>query len=249
MTTSPGATSLGKERERDLWARYVRDRDASVRSELVQHYLEVARRVAARMFSQRTDEALEFSDYLQYARVGLLEAIDRYDPSREAAFSTFATYRMQGAILNGIEKYNERLAQWSFQKRARRDRVDSLTEEGESRTDQDLFEHMANVAIGLAVGHVLEGAGGETGAEEAPEQGPYASLELSRLREQLRVVVDSLPERERQIVTFHYFEHVPFSEIAQIFGLSKGRVSQLHARALDLIRKGYESLGNLDLSY
>lgn len=246
MAMNERRESLSKEEERDLWERFGQNRDLSARARLVDTYLDLARKVAARLFSHRTDDGLEFADYLQYARVGLLEALERYDPSREASFSTFAMYRMRGAILNGIEKYNERLAQWSFHRRLQKDRIDSLADHAADTTSTDLFERMTDVAIGFAMGHVLE----KTGLDEAESEddGPYASLELERLREQLRMVVDSLPERERQIVRYHYFEYMAFAEIASLLGLSKGRVSQLHARALALIRKGYECIGTLDLS-
>lgn len=249
MTAQANNDFLSKKQEQDLWSSYVRTRDNEVRARLVDNYLGIAKKVAARLFAHRTDESLEFCDYLQYARTGLLEAIDRFDPSKDASFATFATYRMQGAILNGIEKHNERLAQWAYQKRASRDRMDSLASQSDAEEDKDLFAQMTGVAIGLAVGHILESTSIDDIEDESQEKGPYDSLELMRLREQLRLVVDSLPDRERQIITYHYFEHIPFAEIATFLGLSKGRVSQLHARALGMIRKGYECIGALDLSF
>ena len=78
-------------------------------------------------------------------------------------------------------------------------------------------------------------------------QDPYRSVELDRVRARVHLLVDALPERERLIVQQHYFEHVEFQVIAEQLQVTKGRVAQLHARALRLIREGYESLAGFDL--
>lgn len=248
MSSDVPAKSLTKEDEKQLWEIYTQNRDSETRTKLVEYYLDAAKKVAAKLYYHRPDDDLEFGDYLQYARLGLLDAVDRYDPGRDASFTTYATYRMRGAVLNGIEKHSEKRAQWSFQRRLHKERADSLVAEHDCSHEGRLFEEMANIAIGLAVGHLLEEPI-TVHEEERTEDEPYLSLEISRLREQLRMIVGSLPEREQQIVAYHYYEQMAFGEIASILGLSKGRVSQLHSRALKLIRDAYESLGSLDLSF
>lgn len=106
---------------------------------------------------------------------------------------------------------------------------------------------MVDVAILLAMGYALEDSGqwNPQGADNGND--PYRSVQLERLRTRLKRLVDVLPERERTIVCCHYFEHLEFQEIGGLLGISKGRVSQLHARALQLIREGYESLEEFEL--
>ena len=72
-------------------------------------------KLAAYAYARRGPQAPEFADFLQWARLGLMEAFDRYDPAREAAFMTFAGYRIRGAILNGLEHVTEGAAQWAQQ--------------------------------------------------------------------------------------------------------------------------------------
>src|SRR5262249_3296131 len=174
--------------------------------------------------------APEFADYLQWARVGLLEAFERYDPQREASFVTFAGYRIRGAILNGLEHASESAAQWAHRKALEQERVESMLEEAH---DAEELERLPPLTLGPALGF----APADAGLSAEPETyDPYRVLELKRLRERLLVIVQALPEREGRIVRWHYFEQMDFKLIAAALRLSKGRISQLHARALKLIR-------------
>lgn len=237
--------------ERSLWEEYGHTRQPELRAQLVSRYLEMTHRIAAGIYRRRVNNTVHFEDYLQLGRVGLLEAIDRYDPAREASFGTFASHRIRGAILNGLEKATESAAQAADRRRARmRDRTQSLEhdeERGEGAAP-DPFTGMVDMTIMLAMGYVLEedGQWNPAGAHSAPD--PYRSLHLESVRARLRLLVDALPERERLIVRCHYFEHMEFQAIAGMLDVTKGRVSQLHARALRLIRDGYEGLEAFDLA-
>jgi RNA polymerase sigma factor FliA len=69
---------------------------------------------AAKLYRLRSDNAVSFPDYLQYARLGLVEAIDGFDPARETSFETYSSYRIRGAVLDGIARENETAAQRTF---------------------------------------------------------------------------------------------------------------------------------------
>jgi RNA polymerase sigma factor for flagellar operon FliA len=245
-----------------LWEEYGKTRDPRLRQGLVRRYLEMAHRIAASLFAKRIHNSVGFDDYLQYSRVGLLEAIDRYDPARGASFETFAGYRIRGAILNGLEKSTESAAQAAHRRRSSlRERAqsllpsrerealgpDELSDNESSEVDVDSFAGLVDVTIMLAMGYVLEDSGEWNPAGAARVGDPYRSVQLERIRARLSLLVDALPQRERHIVRCHYFEHMEFQAIGELLGLSKGRVSQLHGRALRLIREGYETLEGFDL--
>src|SRR5258708_30997240 len=84
----------------DLWNDYLAAREPELRGRVVEHYMDIAHKLAAILFSKRIHNAVSFEDYLQYARVGLLEAVHRFHPGRETSFDTFATYRIPAAILH-----------------------------------------------------------------------------------------------------------------------------------------------------
>src|ERR1041385_5079377 len=190
---------MEREEEAALWQAHLAGRDAVLRGRLIERYLPEVHRIAAHAYARRGPQAPEFDDYLQWARLGLIEAFDRYEPAREASFMTFAGYRIRGAILNG-----------------------------------------------LALGFALE----DSGLGAAPEGfDPYRVLELKRLRERLLLIVEALPERERRIPQWHYFEQMDFQLVGAALGLSKGRISQLHSRGLKLMREGLRSIERFDISF
>lgn len=230
-----------------LWQRYVSHRDVAARALLVDCYLKTAQIVAATMYSQRFDDTVDFNDYLQYARIGLIEAIDQFDPARGASFATYATYRVRGAILNGLAIATERLAQNSYRRQVLKDRASSLRLE--PRRAESGFTEMVDLTIGLALGYVLEDSESWNETDQSGHSDPYRVYELKYLRQHLTMILKALPDREQKIVTLHYIDHMDFTAIAAEMGLSRGRVSQLHARALQLMRQAYDALGRFGANY
>lgn len=227
--------------EDTLWRTYREQPSQLLRDRLVTRYLPYARAIAARMYSRRGGQDFEFDDYLQYASLGLMECVDRYQPGLGASFKTYATTRMTGAILNGLEKLTERQQQVAIQRRLalQEDRAASLSEmeEGEESAE-NLFRRLAAVGVGVALGVLLEGSGLiEWQSPDNPNGfGAYEQVELKQLRDRVIALVSALPERERHIVRAHYMQDIPFQDIAAEMGVTKGRISQLHKRALDMLR-------------
>ena len=228
--------SADVEQDRALWREFASTRDQELRSELIQRYIGLAKLTAARLYQRRIDNSVTFADYLQYARVGLVEAIDHYDPAREVPFEAFSSYRIKGAVLNGLESESELAAQRAFWSRRARDRFESLKNH-ETRGDRRAsLEELVNLTVGLALSHVIEHEDGEI-VDESLAANPYAVTELAQLQRAVRSLLPALPERERELIRRHYEEHVEFQQIAAEWGVTKGRVSQLHAQALQRLRQ------------
>ncbi|WP_170304376.1 sigma-70 family RNA polymerase sigma factor [Duganella radicis] len=234
-----------------LWAEFTHGRNASVRERLAALYMPFARMLAAKMYAGRTHHHVEFDDYLQYARVGLLEAVDRYDVSRGYKFETYAGSRINGAILSGMESYSEVHEQVAARKRIVEERMASLQDAPRPADKQeDLFGYLAELAIGLAVGFALD----QTGMFEAAEPAvshydyTYAGVELRQLRARLKSLVNELPGKHRQVIHSHYLQQMPFDEIARALSISKGRVSQIHKEALLRLRDSVRAAPELNWS-
>jgi RNA polymerase sigma factor for flagellar operon FliA len=188
------------------------------------------------LYQRRTDNSVTFADYLQYARVGLVEAIDHYDPAREVPFAAFSSYRIKGAVLNGLGSESEVAAQRAFWSRRARERFESLKEH-ETRGDRRAsLEELVNLTLGLALSHVIEHDEGDV-IDDSLAANPYAVTELAQLKRAVRSLLPSLPERERELIQRHYDEHVELQQLAAEWGITKGRVSQLHAQALHRLRQ------------
>lgn len=218
--------------EHQLWHDY-RAGDAAARDALLERYLPLAKRLAASLYAKRAVDDIEFGDYLQLAYTGLLEAMLRYRPGEGAQFATFASYRIRGAVLNGLPPMTEAGDQIAARKRQQRERTRSL-QGGERPPAQlaDLFELVVGIALTYQLEELAEA--GEPALVDTAD--PYASREYEEVQRRLRGALDRLPGRARNIVYYHYFHQLPFDEIAALFGLTKGRISQLHKQAIETLR-------------
>jgi len=231
-----------------LWRTFQDSRDASLRERIVSHYLRFATIMAAKLYAGRHDVDAEFADYLQFARLGLLEAIDRFDHARGFKFETFAAKRISGAILNGLSSSSEVQAQIVARKRIVAERVESLQDaEAETPDATVLFGYLAEMAIGLAVGFALDDTGmySDTGAHY--HDNTYSGVELRQLREHIKVALAQLPGKQRQVITYHYLQQIAFEEIARILMVTRGRVAQIHKEALGNLREVLRKRDGLDL--
>jgi RNA polymerase sigma factor for flagellar operon FliA len=240
MDAATTVTAAPAGEERALWQSLRATADPNARDRLLGLHMPYARIVAATYYSRRFHDEIEFGDYLQYASIGLLEALDRFDPGRGAQFRTFAARRMHGAILNGIERLTEKQQQISAQQRLRAERVQAAKQiaggDPTHLAGDKLCAYVAEVGLGLALAWLLEG----TAMVEVPERAEslpfYRQAEMRQVRERLVQAVDALPAQERTVIRSHYLQDVPFEEVAATLKLTQGRISQIHKQALLRLR-------------
>jgi RNA polymerase sigma-B factor len=239
--------------DRRLLLRY-REGDSRARDELVERYIPLARQIARRYQGKR--EPLE--DLVQVASVGLVKAIDRFDPARTTAFSSYAVPTMVGELKRYFRDFGwavhvprgmqERTAavQSTFASLSRElGRSPSPSEVGEAlATDQEqvleaLEAARAYDALSLDApppgGEEFEGSGlGDTLGEEDER------FELIDLGVTIAPAVRELPERERRILHMRFVGDMTQSEIAGQFGVSQMHVSRLIRRSLAQLREAAE---------
>jgi RNA polymerase sigma factor for flagellar operon FliA len=228
--------------ERGLWRAW-RDRgDDGARARLLEMHLPYAGVMAALYYRRRRNDTIDFDDYLQLARTALVDAMSRYDPGQGVRFRTFASRRIHGEILDGIERMTEKQEQIAAYQRLmaqRRDEVRALAREAsqEATAADRALAFVAEAGLAFAMGWLLEGAGLIAPVEEENRTIHfYESVEIKQLRERIASVVKGLPAQERRVIYGHYYQHQPFEEIAQDMELSRGRVSQIHRSALARLR-------------
>jgi RNA polymerase sigma factor for flagellar operon FliA len=232
-----------------LWARYALGRGIEERNALAGRYGEFARMMAAKAYGRRTAQEPEFDDYLQYAQIGLIESIERFDPAYGAKFETYAAIRINGAILNGLESASELHEQLAARRRLVAERTASLRADAAHAAGDDVFGRLADIAMGLAVGFMLEGSGMFQDAEPGLPDNTYSGVELRQMRRKLHGMIAQLPERQRHIVHAHYVQNQPFDAIAATLKLSRGRVSQLHKESLSMLAALLKPGHDVDFSF
>ena len=222
--------------------------DGRERAQLAERHLELARRAAA-MIYPRVREHVAFDELVALANAGLAEAAHRFDPARGVAFPTFAWYRVNGAIVDGLRKATH-LPRRTWAKlvalRAANDYLETQAERqrgaGQHGTSPaggaDALAQVQQAMSAIRTMYVtsLE-AMREHGFDAAADQ-PAAPerLDRSRLSVRLKAAIDRLPERERQLVTKHYWEGKNLLEAGSELGMSKSWASRLHAQAVERLR-------------
>ncbi len=218
-----------------LWVRLRFEERQEAREPLFNRYASFARSVALRVrpWGQRAT----VKDAEQWAYAGLLQAIDSFDPLRGSRFESFAKPRIAGSVRDGLAKSSEIEAQWSYRRKQERDRLRTV-KEGQKGGDQDPIETLGEIAACLAVGLMLDGTR-LMGGEESPDPTPsaYESLEWRQTLALLAREVEQLSPSEATVIRQHYVHGLTFTHVAELMGLSRGRVSQLHTGALTKLRK------------
>jgi RNA polymerase sigma factor FliA len=205
----------------------------------------LVRKIALRVRSE-LDLTCELDDLIAFGFRGLLEARERFDPSRGVQFTTFAHYRVRGAVLDGVRKM-ARLPRRVHQKRRAAEAIDwAIEAQGEARAatpearaDLDATLAAVDDVLGKITATFMLAAVGqdESAAPESPEEQLIGATE----RQRLRVALETLPERERIVVTGMYFEGRNLDDIGAELGISKSWACRIHTRALGLLR---EQLGD-----
>jgi RNA polymerase sigma factor FliA len=236
--------------ESALWRRWHGDRDGPARAMLMELYLPYARALAAKAYARRIHNDIEFDDYYHYAVVGMAESLDRYIPGGEAQFKTFATPRIQGAILDGLQVLTERQQQIGLKRRLARDRLESIKDGAATNgRGEQLLQQLGEIGIGIALGFMLEGTGMVAAADQTLPDNAYGELELRELRERLWGLLSELTAREAEVIRRHYRQQQSFDEIAHALKLTNGRISQLHKQALERLRRVMQKAGRIDVAW
>lgn len=242
------------ENAQSLWDRYKQRRDEKARESLIMAYAPLVRTVAGRM-TIHLPPSVDLDDLEALGIFGLLDAMEKYDPHRNIKFETYAVSRIRGAIIDGL-----RAMDWAPRAlRQKAKRVEEAYEQVEQRLGRSARDEEVAEALGMTPDELQKtllelGAAAflsldeilPTGEREPvtlgelitdqSTQDPLAELELREKKRILGEAVDSLPEKEKLVVTLFYYEGLTTKEIARVLGVSDSRVSQLHTKAIFRLR-------------
>lgn len=239
----------------ELWERYVGDKRPERRDELITLYAPLVRFVVGRLGIPPTG-LLDAEDLISYGMIGLINAIDRYDPSRGVRFEAFASVRIRGAVIDQLRSLNwlprsalsrvrqiEGVLAELEQKLGRPAKEAEVARElgvSTERYRQMLVEMNATV---LSLDAPLSSPIQEDEVtslsellEDASSPGPMEHAEQQELIEALSAALERLPEREQLLLALYYQEELTMKEISKILQVSESRVCQLHMQAVMRLR-------------
>src|SRR5215470_13531209 len=220
------------------------------RNQLIAEHTEVARRISMRM-ARRCPDWIAREDLVAAGLLGLTEAADRYDETRNEPFLSFAEKRIRGAVLDELRRGDimpRRVRQMARKIGATIQQLER--EHGEAPSDErvanalgvPLDEYRANLEqlVHVTVGALEVGDDSmlPTGEESSPETQAARGEALRKVRSAL----DRIDKRDILILSLYYNEELTYSEIAQVLGVTTSRVCQLHGRAIARLRAEIESV-------
>lgn len=217
--------------------------------ELVLKHAELVKRIAYHVVS-RLPRHIELEDLIQAGMIGLLNAAQNYSADKGANFETYAGIRIRGAMLDEARRAN-----WAPRSTFRNAKQVAQTIRSiEGRTGRDARGAEVAAALGISLEEyhrMLESAASsrvlsyeQLAADplkaallpEAPDKGADALLEEDQFREALAEAIETLPERERLVLSLYYSDELNLREVGAVLGVSESRVCQLHGQAVLRLR-------------
>lgn len=225
----------------DLWAAYRAEPTVELRNRLVLQYSPLVKYVAGRLRA-RLPHSVEYADLVSDGIIGLMGAIDRFDPDRGLTFQTFAVPRIRGAMVDALRgldwvprSVRDKVREVENAQRLLEARLGRVPEDPEIASElgitvpalRELYAKVAFTSVASMEDLELADDLSEAATQE---------IEDDQAKEALLRVVDELPERDQVIIALYYFEGFTLSEIGRVLGVTESRVSQLHSRATMVLR-------------
>jgi RNA polymerase sigma factor for flagellar operon FliA len=225
------------------------------RNALIEDHLPLVKYVAGRV-AGRLPAHVEMDDLINAGVIGLIDAIDKFDSSRKILFKTYAEFRVKGAILDEL-----RALDWvprsTRQKASRLERAFAELEQqlGRCASDHEVVEYL-DISFETYHQMLMEARGislisldelrGET--EESSDRNlldflanpdyvdPAESLNLDQVYQIVAESIDSLPEKEKLVISLYYYDELTMREIGEILDITESRISQIHTKAILRLR-------------
>ncbi len=220
----------------DIWTEFALTRRPELRERLITSYIPLVRFVVSRLGIPSTS-LLEADDLVSYGIIGLINAIDRFDPSRGVRFEAFAAVRIRGAVID---------------RPAREEEAAAAVGVSTSRYRQMLLDvSMTVMSLDVPLSLLMQDdcvASLRDVLEDHETLGPADAVEQRELLAALSTAIDHLPERERHLLSLYYHEELTMREISKMMGVSESRVCQLHMQAVSRLRSSmsaYQASQNL----
>jgi RNA polymerase sigma factor FliA len=236
----------------DLWARFKSSGDPAAREALILHFAPLVKFVAGRVAAglpRNVDQA----DLVSNGVFGLIDAINKFDPTLGFMFETYATRRINGAILDGLRALDwvprsvrskvreiERALRELEHRLHRTASVEELAEYMGIDLDSVLstLAEMSKFGI-VSLDELLGPESGTPLVDILPDStglGPEAAFQAGETRHILTDAIGHLSEREKLVVTLYYYESLTLAEIGEVLGVTESRISQIHSKAVLSLR-------------
>lgn len=254
-----------------LWRKYREGNDFSSQESLAKQYLHLVEQMANRLCQHIPQRVVPKEDLIGFGYIGLLEAIKKFDYKKGYQFETYGLWRIKGAMLDGLRQMDW-VTRGNREKAKKINLAHRFLEQQLMRepTEEELSEYLniplEEVKQGMATLTLSTLLSLDEPVYSNEEEGKNQSrldqitdpkiksndtqLLMDEFRNTVAKCIDAMPEKERLVISLFYYEGLAQIEIAEILNLTKGRISQIHSRAILRLRQGLEAKGfNFDSFY
>jgi RNA polymerase sigma factor FliA len=241
---------------RELWQDFKKTGEGPLRERLILHYSPLVKYVAGRV-GVGLPPNIEQADLVSYGIFGLIDAIEKFDLERAIKFETYAISRIRGAIIDELRaidwiprsvRYKAREVEKAYasleaQLHRTPSEAEVAAEMGIKLEDlHQIFSQVSFVNV-VALDELLS-VGGEKGdklslvdtLEDTKAEDPVLAFESEETKFLLAKAINTLPEREKIVVTLYYYEGLTLAEIGQVLGVTESRICQMHTKAVLQLR-------------
>jgi RNA polymerase sigma factor FliA len=241
---------------RELWRGFKATADQSLRERLILHYSPLVKYVAGRV-GVGLPPNIEQADLISYGIFGLIDAIEKFDLERAIKFETYAISRIRGAIIDELRaidwiprsvRYKAREVEKAYaalEGQLHRTPTESEVANQMGIRLEDLHAIFSQVSfVNVVALDELLNVGGEKGdklslvdtLEDTRAEDPVSAFESEETKYLLAKAINTLPEREKIVVTLYYYEGLTLAEIGQVLGVTESRICQMHTKAVLQLR-------------
>jgi RNA polymerase sigma factor for flagellar operon FliA len=227
-------------------------KDPAYRDQLITEYLPYVKRIVHRI-AVHLPSTIDIDDLMNVGVIGLIQAVDRYDPGRDNKFMTYAVFRIKGAVLSELRSRD-------FLSRSNRRKIRDL-EKACFKLEQKLGREVDDVEVASELGVDVEQvyrtkqmssisfiSFEELGYSSRDEKEKLLSYlvntnddawtltRLKELKEALARAIEQLPEKEKLVISLYYLEELTMKEAGKVLNITESRVSQIHSQAILRLR-------------
>lgn len=231
------------------------------REAVIKEYAPMIKYVANRI-AMRLPPHIEVDDLISVGVLGLIDAIDKYDSTRGAKFKTYAEFRVRGSILDELRSMD-----WVPRSvRQKASSMDAVVQKLQNKLGRPPEDDETALEMGLSLDELFDainetksmpilsledlGIAKESGEQQSlldclagkGDSDPQTHHRLSELKEIIAKAIDTLPEKERLMISLYYYEELTMREIGEVLGITESRVSQIHSKAVFRLRSKLKSI-------
>ncbi|SFC61672.1 sigma-70 family RNA polymerase sigma factor [Clostridium uliginosum] len=237
--------------------------DADVKEKVVREYIPLVKYIASRVMVGK-NKYMEYEDLVSYGIIGLMDALSKYDPTKGMKFSSYASIRIKGAIIDQIRKCRpipkgamDKLSKYNnaidfLQKELLREPTIieiakylelSVNEVGQI---ENYINHISMISLENVIFSDDEDINLMGIIEDKNSPSPDSCLQEKEQLEVLAQGIELLKEKDRMVLNLYYYEKLTLKEIGSVLSVSESRVCQLHARAINNLRESMKKLHYID---